>query len=308
MTRPWPLRQLGLKIWSVGLAMMLWLVVAGQETVERGLRIPLELQQFPADLELEGDAPSLIDVRVRGESGALGRVGPGDIVAVLDLRGARPGRRLYTITPEQVRVPFGVQVVQVTPPSLAFMFENSATRPLPVVPSVEGEPAAGFIAGHASANPATVEVVGPESAVRRATEATAEPVSVSGARDTVTDSVSVGFADPRLRRKTVKPVAVTVPVVPAPAERTLRGLPVHLRGLGANLQAQALPAAADVLLRGTQQGLDRVASEDVAAFVELAGLGAGEYSLAVRVESLGAAGVTGVVPPSVQVKITSVKP
>ena len=75
----WPFRHLGLKALSVGLAALLWLVVAGEETVERGLRIPLELQQFPEGLELQGEAPALVDVRVRGSSGALSRVGPGEI-------------------------------------------------------------------------------------------------------------------------------------------------------------------------------------------------------------------------------------
>ena len=89
--------------------------VAGEETVERGLRVPLELQQFPAGLELQGEPPTLVDVRVRGASGTLEPRRAGDIVAVLDLRGARPGRRLFQLTPEQVRVPFGVEVVQVTP-------------------------------------------------------------------------------------------------------------------------------------------------------------------------------------------------
>ena len=62
------------------------MVVSGEETVERGLRVPLELQQVPAGLELLGDVPATVDVRVRGASGALSRVGAGDIVAVLDLR------------------------------------------------------------------------------------------------------------------------------------------------------------------------------------------------------------------------------
>ena len=42
------------------------MVVAGEQTVERGLRVPLELQQFPAGLELQGEPPALVDVRVRG--------------------------------------------------------------------------------------------------------------------------------------------------------------------------------------------------------------------------------------------------
>src|SRR5437762_7342019 len=107
----WPFRHFGLKLFSFGLAVSLWMVIAGEETVERGLRVPLELQQFPAGLELLGDVPTTADVRVRGSSGTLSRVSAGDIVAVLDLRAARAGQRLFHLTPEQVRTPFGVEVV-----------------------------------------------------------------------------------------------------------------------------------------------------------------------------------------------------
>src|SRR6266403_3110611 len=89
----WPFRHLGLKVLSLGLALLLWMVVSGEETVERGLRVPLELQQVPAGLELTGEVPATVDVRVRGASGTLSRVGTGDVVAVLDLRSARSGRR-----------------------------------------------------------------------------------------------------------------------------------------------------------------------------------------------------------------------
>ena len=125
MRRIWPFRHVGLKLLSVALAVLLWMVIAGEETVERGLRVPLELQQFPSGLELLGDVPTTADVRVRGASGTLGRLSPGDIVAVLDLRGARPGERLFHLTPEQVRAPFGVEVVQVTPATVAVVFETT---------------------------------------------------------------------------------------------------------------------------------------------------------------------------------------
>ena len=88
----WPFRHLGLKLLSFGLAVSLWMVVAGEETVERGLRVPLELQQFPSGLELQSEPPSTVDVRVRGASSALGRLSAADVVAVLDLRAAGPIR------------------------------------------------------------------------------------------------------------------------------------------------------------------------------------------------------------------------
>ena len=149
----WPFRHFGLKVLSVAIALLLWMVVAGEEIVERGLRVPLELQQVPAMIELLGDVPTTVDVRVRGASGTLSRVGAGDAIAVLDLRTARTGRRLFPLGPDQVRVPFGVEVVQVTPSAVALAFELSATRQVPVLPAFDGRPAPGFVVGPLSAEP-----------------------------------------------------------------------------------------------------------------------------------------------------------
>ena len=303
----WPFRHFGLKLLSVGLALLLWMAVSGEETVERGLRVSLELQQFPAGLEIQGEPPSTVDVRVRGASGTLSRVSAADIVAVLDLRAARVGRRLFHLTPDQVRAPFGVEVVQVTPPTVALMFENSATRQVPVVPAVDGKPAPGYVVGKVAADPETVEIVGPESAIERAAEALTEPVSVAGARDRVRETVTVGLLDPALRLKSARAVTVTVQVLPAPLERTVRDRPVHLRNLGPNLAAQALPSAVAVGLRGSREALNRVEPDDITAYVDLAGLGSGEYTLTGHVDASREVGITHVEPAAVRVRITSAK-
>lgn len=206
------LQHPGLKVLSVGLAVLLWLIVAGEETVERGLRVPLELQQFPAGLELKGDSPTFVDVRVRGSSGTISRMSSGDLIAAIDLRTARPGARLFQLTPEQVRTPFGVEVVQVTPSSVALTFENSKTRMVPVSPAWEGTPDRGYVVGKVTAVPRTVEVTGPESSVDRVTEAVTEPVSVAGLRQSVTETVTVGFIDPSLRVTSPRPATVSVQV------------------------------------------------------------------------------------------------
>src|SRR5689334_3276700 len=160
----------GLKIVSVALAVVLWMMVSSQRaSVERGLRIPLELQNLPENLEMVETPQESVDVRVRGTADALGRISPGDLVATVDLSAAQPGRRLFHLSPERVKAPFAVQVTQVAPSSVAIRFEPSATRIVPVLPSVEGNPAAGFIVGKVSAEPATVEIVGPESSLRRVT-------------------------------------------------------------------------------------------------------------------------------------------
>ena len=110
-----PFRNVGLKFLSICIAALLWLVVAGDRVVERALSAPIEFQNLPQGLEIVGDPPEDVDVRLRGPSGTLARLSPGDLSAVIDLRSARPGRRLFHLTANQVRVPYGVDVVQVGP-------------------------------------------------------------------------------------------------------------------------------------------------------------------------------------------------
>ncbi|MGE0705763.1 MAG: YbbR-like domain-containing protein, partial [Vicinamibacterales bacterium] len=133
MPQVWPFRHIGLKIVSIVLAVFIWLIVAGEETVERGLRVPLQFQEFPQGLELVGEPPSDVDVRIRGAAGTVSRMTGGEMMAVVDLRAATAGRRLFQVTPENVQAPFGIQVVQVVPATVAMEFEPSTSREVPVV-------------------------------------------------------------------------------------------------------------------------------------------------------------------------------
>src|SRR5262245_56230516 len=120
-------RHLGLKIPSLLLAGLIRLVFSGAQTVARALRIPLEFTSLPSQLELVGDPPDVVDVRVRGSSGALSRVASGELVAVLDLRSARAGRRLFHLAVTDVRAPFGIEVVQISPSNIPVTLESSAS-------------------------------------------------------------------------------------------------------------------------------------------------------------------------------------
>jgi YbbR domain-containing protein len=214
--RIWPFRHFGLKLLSVALAVLLWLVVAGEEVVERSLAVSLELQQFPTGLELQNEPPSGVDVRVRGQAGALARLSTADLVAVLDLGDAGPGRRLYHLGPDQIRTPYGVEVVQVAPSSVSLIFERTLTRTVPIQPSIEGRPATGYRVGTIVTVPSLVEVVGPSSAVTRADRALTETIDVEGARAPVRRTVRVGLADPQIRLK----AGPTTAVVTVQVQRT----------------------------------------------------------------------------------------
>ncbi len=240
--RPRIFRNFGTKVLSIGLAALLWGLVAGQREAERSLRVPLEYRNIPPELELLGEPASLVDVRVRGSSGVLGELRGADLVAVLDLRTARPGRRLFHLLPDDIAVPAGVKVLQATPSTLSLTFEASAVRTVPVVPDLDGDPARGFVVGRVTTEPATVEVVGPISAVQKITEATTEPVDITGATGPVRDTVTIGLLDTLARLRNPQIGVVTIEVGPAPVERTLERVAVGLHGLAAGRKATLTPS------------------------------------------------------------------
>ena len=299
-----PFAHSGLKVVSVALAALLWMMVSSQRaSVERGLRIPLELQNLPQNLEMVEPPQESVDVRVRGTADALGRIAPGDLVASVDLSAAQPGRRLFHLSPERVKAPFAVVVTQVAPSSVAIRFEASATRIVPVIPSVEGDPAPGFIVGKISADPPTVEIVGPESLLRRVTEAITEPLWVGSARADVRSSVIVGVADDGVRLKTAKAVVVSVAIVPAPEERQLPAVQVRPRNLSSGLKATITPAAVKVRVRGTTEAVSQIRESSVVAYVDLEGVGPGDYGLPVRLEPTANVGVDQLDPTIVSIHV-----
>jgi YbbR domain-containing protein len=207
-------RNFGLKVLSICIATLLWLVVAGERVVERVLRVPIELQNLPADLEIVSNPPETVEVRVRGSSGTLTRMTPGDISAVIDLRAARTGRRLFHLTPGLVATPYGLETVQISPPTLTMEFETTGMRVLPVQPILDGTPAEGFEVVSVRAEPATVEVSGPESALKRLTEAITETISVTDRTSAVREVVTVGVADASVRVRAPQTATVTVVIEP----------------------------------------------------------------------------------------------
>ena len=298
-----PFRHLGLKVVAIALATLLWLSVAGEHVVERIMRVPLEFRNIPAELEVVGDPPATVDVRLRGSSGLLSRLEGTDVVAVIDLSTARPGSRLFHIRADEVRAPYGVEVAQVVPGTLAIELEKSAKRVVPVVPPLEGEPAPGYVVGRITSDPATVEIRGPESRIRRLAEAITEPVNVGGSRERVRDLVTVGVADSALRLTKPQSAIVLVDVVPAPVEREIAGVLVRWRNLGTGFRAEVVPQRARVSVRGRKERLNTLRPDDIDAFVDLAGLGPGLYNLRVQTDPSQDFGVSAVAPQVVDVTI-----
>jgi YbbR domain-containing protein len=210
-----PLRNLGLKIVALGLGVLLWITVSGQQA-ERGVRVPVEFRKKPATLEITSDPPETVEVWIHGSSSQIGRLGLGDVVAFIDLTDARPGLGRFPLRTDQA---FGVEVTRVDPSELALQLEQSGTATVPVTPTIDGQPAPGYARGGVDVDPKTVEVVGPVSRLRNLKAATTDRISVEGARAAVTDTVNISVSDAGLRLREPRTARVTINIVSIPRIR-----------------------------------------------------------------------------------------
>jgi YbbR domain-containing protein len=280
------LESLPLKLMSLAFAVLLWLLVAGERTSEMGMTVPVELQNFPRDLELTGEPVNAVEVRLRASPGMIQRIVPGEVSAQVNLVGFAAGEHIIHLTEDSVRMPFGVKVVKISPAVLTFRLERTLRKAVPVQARLLGRPAEGYEVAEVTSQPHEVRLEGPTSRVDEVESAFTEPVSVDGATDTVIETVTIGIADPLLRVLDKPRVEVTARIRERHDTRTIRGVAVEVRGSA----AVARPARVDVTVTGPAASLADLAPADVRAYVDVARAAGGRAPVAVDIAS-GHAGV-----------------
>ncbi len=254
-----------LRLASLALAAGLWFVIAGRQTAERGLAVPVELRNVPRELELTGDAVNAVDVRVRASPGLIDSLDPRKVLATVDLAGAREGEKIVQLTPDCIQVPFGFRVVKITPSLLTLNLESTRRKMVPVRPRVIGRPAAGYEVAEVTSDPAEVRVAGPRSRVQEVESAFTEPVSVDAADHTVREWVNVGLEDPLLRLEGGSRVNVTAQVREARETRVFEAVAVIARGRPARLE----PGHVAVVVSGPASQLQQLGAAALQPYVQV---------------------------------------
>jgi YbbR-like protein len=105
----------GLKVLALGVSVLLWAAYTSEPFAEVGFQVALEFTSIPSQLEISGEVPTTVHVRVRGRSALLRRMTPSDLTVRIDLQNTTQGDSLVRITPSMIGAPFGANVVRVSP-------------------------------------------------------------------------------------------------------------------------------------------------------------------------------------------------
>ena len=69
----------------------MWATYTAEPYAEVGFLVPLEFTTMPPQLEISGDVPTAVHVRVRGRSALLRRMVPADLNLRLDMKDGKQG-------------------------------------------------------------------------------------------------------------------------------------------------------------------------------------------------------------------------
>jgi len=105
----------GLKLVALTISFLLWATYTADPFAEVGFQVPLEFTNMPAHLEISGDVPNAVQVRVRGHSALLRRLTATDLSLRVDMAGARNGESLIRVAPGMINAPYGATVVRISP-------------------------------------------------------------------------------------------------------------------------------------------------------------------------------------------------
>jgi len=179
--------------------------------------------------------------------------------------------------------------------------QTEFSRTLAISPTITGAPADGYNVVSVSADPLVATAFGPQSFVGEAATIRTQPVDITGANDDIVKTVALDLpADVSVSGGTS--VTVTVKIEPAEGRRTL-GITVAAVGLDANLSISGALPLVEVVLLGQLPSLQELRPNDVAATINLSGLGAGKHELAVAVSAPAGTSVAAVTPEKLSITL-----
>jgi len=107
--------NLGLKVLSLIMAVVIWYFVDVGKEKEISMSVPVRFENLPPGLVVAGPPPPQIYLRLKGPKIALMKIRADRLVALLDLKGAREGKTGFPYLETMINLPEGVRVTRVTP-------------------------------------------------------------------------------------------------------------------------------------------------------------------------------------------------
>jgi hypothetical protein len=301
--------NLGLKLFSLGAAIIVFAYVRGLDDAQRFVYVDVIALQ-PTDesgFVLVSEVPDRVRLTLRGSSSALNSLNRDD-VAPAQIQ-VDPNRRNYYFDPKDFELPAGVVVEQIAPASFPLTWMPRKERTVPVRVRLVRAPEEGLeLVGKPQLDPVAIVVRGPADEIDSLPSVVTEEIDLSrfaAGRHTL----RVRLEDPvaHVGYEWEGPVTVTFEVGVELIEKRFVGLPIATLG-GGNV-TELRPRRALVVLKGPPSIIHGVDADVLVPSVDTSRAVAGTSSLPVTVRGVPAgASLVRVEPAEILVTVGAARP
>jgi YbbR domain-containing protein len=206
-------RTWGLRLLALGIAIGIWFNVSVEDRLVSSEKVVEAAVSYnrPHGFMVINQVPT-VNVRVSGNKKAIRQLIPYMVNVQVELSQRQVGLASVPLTPENVLMPDGLEVVSIEPNTVQVDLEREVTQRLPVFPKLVGEPAAGSTVGEPEVFPNQVLVTGPEPMLARVDSLSTRPISLDGHALTFEEPVEVLSPDPLIHIEQPTKVTVRVPM------------------------------------------------------------------------------------------------
>jgi len=129
MTQVWRTltRNLGWRLLSLLLAVLLWVAVEGEPELVTLQPVPVFYRNVESNLALVANPPVSVRIELRGAADVLSRDNLANVAVLLDLAGLTdPGEKVFPVTRANITLPAGVRFVRSDPPELRLHLDRAS--------------------------------------------------------------------------------------------------------------------------------------------------------------------------------------
>lgn len=266
---------------SLLLAVLFWGYTVSEEKALKDLSVPLAFANVPKDMTVVGDdVRRLVTVEVKGSPDMLKRVREEDVDAKVDVGRLLPGPQVMELGQENVRLPSSVEFVKAYPRTIHFILDRVVKSSLPLQPAFAGRTAPGTQVLSWSIEPSTVELEGPETAIRKLRHVPTQTVPLEGRAQDFQVPVVPSPSDADISVASLGAFTLKVVIGETRAQRTIA--PVAVTVLHSKHDAAVSPDSIKVMVDGPESVVRGLGPRDLVAEVDVAGLSPSEKPYQLR--------------------------
>ncbi len=112
------------KLAALAAAMVVWIYVVGQQSMQAVFRVPVYFQNLPANTEMVSQKLETVQVTIAGRRDRILSLKERQVWVSIDLTGMHAGRNRYKISRNDVVVPAGIEVKDFTPKKIRIILKT----------------------------------------------------------------------------------------------------------------------------------------------------------------------------------------